>query len=277
MAVQIPTPEMVVPADEYDLGGVNPFDLSGRHALVTGATGPLGRALATALAEAGADVSVTTLADDGGEESAARGISEAVTGLGRRSAVRRVDLTSPEAVEAAVAGIEADVGPLDILVNAQHGANIKAVLNSSLADWQREIDRNATSVFVTTQTVGKRMVERGYGRIVTLVSIVHDRGIPNAALFGASQGAVLGYTKSLGLEWGRNGVTVNAIGVGFYDDVPGIQADEEIHAILERYIPLRRLGKPEDLQGTVVYLSSELAAFVDSETFVVDGAIQVHA
>ena len=244
---------------------------------MTGATGPLGRALATALAEAGADVSVTTLGDDAGEESEASAISEAVTGLGRRSAVRRVDLTDPAAVEAAVASLESDVAPIDILVAAQHGANIKPVLSSSLDEWRRELDRNATSVFVTTQAVGKRMVERGYGRITTLVSILHDRGIPNAALFGASQGAVLGYTKSLGLEWGRNGVTVNALGLGFYDDVPGVQSDEEIHAILERYIPLRRLGKPEDLKGTVVYLSSELAAFVDSETFVVDGAIQVHA
>ena len=113
--------------------------------------------------------------------------------------------------------------------------------------------------------------------VTTLVSVLHDRGIPHAALFGASQGAVLGYTKSLGLEWGRNGVTVNALGLGFYDDVPGVQADEEIRAILERYIPLRRLGTPEDLQGAVVYLSSEFAAFVDSETVVIDGAIQVHA
>jgi len=277
MAVQIPVPQMDVPADEYDLGGVNPFDLSGRHALVTGATGALGRALAVALAEAGADVSVTTLGDDAAEETEANAIAEAVSALGRQGGARRVDLTDPTAVAAAVASLEADVAPFDILVNAQHGANIKPVLNTSLADWQRELDRNATSVFVATQAVGKGMVERGYGRITTLVSILHDRGIPNAAIYGASQGAVMGYTKSLGLEWGRNGVTVNALGLGFYDDVPGVQSDEEIHAILERYIPLRRLGQPEDLQGAVVYLSSELAAFVDSETFVIDGAIQVHA
>jgi 2-deoxy-D-gluconate 3-dehydrogenase len=277
MAEQIPVPTMVVPDDEYDLGGVNPFDLSGRHALVTGATSPLGRALATALAEAGADVSLTTLNDDAEEESAASAISEAITALGRRGGIRRVDLTDPAAVEVAVGALEADVAPFDILVNAQHGANIKPVLGASLADWQRELDRNATSVFVATQSVGRGMVERGYGRIVTLVSILHDRGIPNAAIFGASQGAVMGYTKSLGLEWGRSGVTVNSLGLGFFDEVPGVQSDEEIHAILERYIPLRRLGKPEDLQGAVVYLCSELAAFVDSEHVVVDGAIQVHA
>ena len=277
MAVQIPVRTMVVPEDEYDLGGVNPFDLSGRHALVTGATGPLGRALAVALAEAGADVSVTTANDSAEEETAANSISEAITALGRRGGVRRVDLTDPTAVAAAVVGLEADVATFDILVNAQHAANIKAVLNTSMAEWQRELDRNATSVFVATQAVGKGMVERGYGRIVTLVSILHDRGIPNAAIFGASQGAVMGYTKSLGLEWGRSGVTVNSLGLGFFDDVPGVQSDEEIHAILERYIPLRRLGKPEDLQGAVVYLCSELAAFVDSESRVIDGAIVVHA
>ncbi|MEZ4502140.1 MAG: SDR family oxidoreductase [Dehalococcoidia bacterium] len=263
--------------DESDLGGRNPFDLSGKHALVTGAVGPLGRALATALAEVGANVSVTTCHDDAGEETEANSILNECWSFGRKGAARRVDLTDPAAVEAAVAAIEGEVGPLDILVNAAHYANIKPVLEASLDDWKRELDRNATSVFVASQAVGKRMVERGKGRIVNLVSILHDRGVPNAALYGASQGAVLGLTKSLGLEWGRSGVTVNALGLGFFDDVPGIQGDEAVHAVLERYIPLRRLGTPADLQGPLIYLCSDDAGFVDSETFVVDGAIQVHA
>ena len=277
MAIQIPVPPMSVPDDEYDLGGVNPFDLSGRHALVTGAIGPLGSSLALALAEAGADVSITTLRDDAEEEAAATAISSAVRALGRNGSICRVDLTDPKAVEAVVDNLETDIAPFDILVNSQHGANIKPVLDTTVDEWQREFDRNATSVFVATQAVGRRMVARGYGRIVTLVSILHDRGIPNAAIFGASQGAVMGYTKSLGLEWGRSGVTVNSLGLGFFDDVPGVQRDEEVRAILERYIPLRRLGRPDDLQGAVVYLCSELAAFVDSENVVVDGAIVVHA
>ncbi len=277
MAIQIPVPPMSVPDDEYDLGGVNPFDLSGRHALVTGAIGSLGSSLALALAEAGADVSITTLRDDAEEEAAATAISSAVRELGRNGSICRVDLTDPKAVEAVVDNLETDIAPFDILVNSQHGANIKPVLDTTVDEWQREFDRNATSVFVATQAVGRRMVARGYGRIVTLVSILHDRGIPNAAIFGASQGAVMGYTKSLGLEWGRSGVTVNSLGLGFFDDVPGVQRDEEVRAILERYIPLRRLGRPDDLQGAVVYLCSELAAFVDSENVVVDGAIVVHA
>ena len=265
------------PMDESDLGGRNPFDLTGKHALVTGATGPLGRALATALAEAGADVSVTTLSNSADEETEANSILNECWSFGRKGAARRIDLTDPAAVEAAVESIESEIGPLDILVNAAHGANIKPVLESSLDDWRRELDRNATSVFVASQAVGARMVKRGKGRIVNLVSILHDSGVPNAALYGASQGAVLGLTKSLGLEWGRDGVTVNALGLGFFDDIPGIQGDEAVHAVLERYIPLRRLGTPADLQGPLIYLCSDDAGFVDSESFVVDGAIAVHA
>ena len=262
---------------QFDLEGKNPFDLSGKHALVTGATSALGRSLAVALAEAGADVSVTTLRDDADEETEANSILNECWSLGRKGQARRVDLTDPAAVEAAVAAIEDDVAAVDILVNAGHAANIKPVLEATVADWDAEISRNATTAFVASQAVAKRMLPRGKGRIVNIVSILHDRGVPNAAIFGASQGALLGFTKSAGLEWGRSGVTVNALGIGFFDDVPGIQSDEEAHAVLERYIPLRRLGKPEDLQGALVYIVSDDAGFVDSELFVVDGAIAVHA
>jgi len=277
MAKQIPVPPMQVPDDEYDLGTKTPFSLRGRHALVTGAIGPLGAAVARGLAEAGADISVTTLRNDAGEERSAREALAACTALGGRGAAQRVDLTDPAAVDAAVAAIEAEVGPVHILVNAGHEANIKAVLDASLGEWHRELDRNATSVFVACQAVGRRMVDRGYGRIVNFTSVVHDRGVPNASIFAASQGAIVGFSKSLGLEWGRSGVTVNTITLGFFDGVPGLQNDPDVHAILERYIPLRRLGQPEDVQGAVVFLASDYAAFVDSETVVVDGAIQVHA
>lgn len=254
------------------------FDLSGKHALVTAATGPLQRALAVALAEAGATVSVTTLHDDSGEETEANSILNECwsTGSGEGRAVR-LDLTNPSAVEEAVAALERDIAPIDILVNGAHEANIQPVVNVDLAAWENELSRNATSTFVATQAVGRRMLERGNGRVIVLVSILEDRGVPNCALFGASQGAVLGFARSLGIEWGRQGVTVNAMGIGFYDDVAGPQNDEALHAVLERYIPVRRLGQPSDLQGTVVYLASDEAAFVASEVLTVDGAIANHA
>ena len=202
MARQIAVPEMIVPADEYDLGGLNPFDLSGRHALVTGATRPLARAVARALAEAGARISVTTLDGGPAELAVADSILEGGRALGRAGVARELDLTDANAVDAAVEEIEAEVGSIDILVHAVQEANIKPVLAASLEDWRRELDRNVTSLFVTTQAVGRRMVERGYGRITTFSSVLHDRGIPHASLFGASQGAIVGYTRSLGLEWG---------------------------------------------------------------------------
>ncbi|MPZ98468.1 MAG: SDR family oxidoreductase [Dehalococcoidia bacterium] len=253
------------------------FDLSGKHALVTGATGPLQRAVAVALAEAGANVSLTTLHDAQDEEVQANSILNECWSTGRQGQAKRLDLTDPAAVDSAVEALEGEVGPIDILVNAAHAATIKPVAEASLDDWSSDMADNATSVFVATNAVGKRMLQRGKGRVITLVSILEDRGVPNCAIYGASQGAVLGFTRSLGIEWVRQGVTVNAIGIGFYDDVPGPQQDEATRAVLERYIPLRRLGTPQDLQGTVVYLASDESAFVDAEVLTVDGAIAIHA
>jgi 2-dehydro-3-deoxy-D-gluconate 5-dehydrogenase len=253
------------------------FDLSGKHALVTGATGPLQRALAVALADAGANVSLTTLHDDRAEEVQANSILNECWSFGRKGEVKRLDLTNDAAVDRAVGELEASVGPLDILVNGVHEANVKPIVDTTLAEWERELSRNATSVFVATQAVGKRMLARGKGRVVTLASIIEDRGVPNCATFGAGQGAILGFTRSAGIEWGRHGVTVNALALGFFDEVPGPQRDEELHAVLERYIPLRRLGKPSDLQGALLYLVSDEAGFVMAETITVDGAIAIHA
>lgn len=253
------------------------FDLSGKHALVTGATGPLQRALAVALADAGANVSLTTLHDDPAEEVQANSILNECWSFGRKGEVKTVDLTDAAAVDRAVGELEAAVGPFDILVNGVHEANIKPITETTAAEWERELSRNATSVFVATQAVGKRMLERGKGRVVALSSIIEDRGVPNCATFGASQGAILGFVRSAGIEWGRHGVTVNALALGFFDEMPGPQRDEALHAVLERYIPLRRLGAPADLQGALLYLVSDEAAFVMSETVTVDGAIAIHA
>lgn len=253
------------------------FDLSGKHALVTGATGPLQRALAVALADAGADVSVTTLDDDRAQEVEANSIANECWSYGRRGAAKRLDLTDGDAVERVVGELESEIAPIDILVNGVHEANIKPIEDTTPAEWERELARNATSVFVATRAVGKGMLARGKGRVVTLVSILEDRGVPNCATFGASQGAILGFTRSAGLEWARRGVTVNALGLGFFDEAAGPQRDEQLHAVLERYIPLRRLGRPADLQGALLYLVSDEAGFMQAETIMVDGAIALHA
>lgn len=261
------------------------FDLNGKHALVAGATTPLARALAVALAEAGANVSVTTLEATQRDEVQANSILNECWAAGAQGGVAKtLDLTDAAAVEAAVDALEREVAPIDILVNATHEANIKPVLEASADEWLRELNRNATSVFVASQAVGRRMVQRGKGRIINLVAGVgSERGIPNCSIFGASQGAILGFTRSLALEWGRgeplveDRVTVNAIGLGFIEGVPGPQADPAVSEVLERYIPVRRLGTLADVQGAVVYLASDEANFINAELVVVDGAIAVHA
>lgn len=253
------------------------FDLTGKHALVTAATTPLAQALSSALSDAGATVSLTTLNDDEAELKEAGAILAQCVSPDHRGQTKGIDLTHPPEVENAVNELEDEVAPIDILVNGAHCAEIKPVLESTLEDWLSMINLNATSAFVASQTVGRSMIERGaQGRIINLVSIIHDRGVPNCALFGASQGAVLGFTKSLALEWGRKGITVNAIGLGFIDELDGPQNDKELHNILQRYIPVARTGTPEDLKGVLIYLVSDEAGFVNAELFTVDGALNTH-
>lgn len=260
------------------------FDLTGKHAVVTGANSPLGRSLAVALAEAGATVSVTTLRKTQQEEVEANSIlNECWSAGSQKGKAVAVDLTDEAGVEAAFAGLESSVGPIDIVVNAGHAANIKPLLESSLADWNNEISRNATTVFVSTLAAGKRMVPRKKGRIINIVSDIHDRGVPNCAIFGASQGAVLGFTKNLAIEWGvgeplvEDRLTVNAIQLGFMEDVPGPHQDPVLGEIMQKYIPLRRLGSSKDLQGAVVYLASDRSNYINAETITVDGSIVNHA
>jgi NAD(P)-dependent dehydrogenase (short-subunit alcohol dehydrogenase family) len=252
------------------------FDLSGKHALVTGATGPMQRAFAIALAEAGADVSLTTSTTEMAEEVQANSILNECWSIGCRGEAVTVPLADEAALETAVADIEVRIAPIDILVNASHVAPVGPFLDTSSDDGTALFNSNVATVLSPTRVVGRRMVERGSGRIVNLASILHDRGVPNTALYAASQGAIVAFTKALGIEWIRSGVTVNALGLGFTEELAGPQHDPELHAALERYIPLRRLANAEDLQGALVYLVSDEAGFVASELLVVDGAITAH-
>ena len=254
-----------------------PFDLSGRHALVTAGGSPLGRALAVGLAEAGATVSVTTLRDDPAEEPGVHSVINECWSLGREGAVRRVDLTNLAAVEAACRSLAEQIAPIDIVVNAAHVAPVGPLEEATPEAWRAALDANVTSAFTVCRAAGPLMLERGRGRIVQAVSVLHDRGIPNAAIFGATQGALLSLVRSLGLEWGPRGVSVNALGLGFIDGLPGPHADPQVRKVLERYIPVRRLGEVSDLQGACVFLASPAAGYVNAEIVTVDGAIQVHA
>jgi NAD(P)-dependent dehydrogenase (short-subunit alcohol dehydrogenase family) len=252
-------------------------DLRGHHALVTAAIDPLGRSLAVTLAEAGADVSLTTLSGAREEEFEVNSILNECWSLGRRGGAHTLDLADPAAVEAALDAAEREAGPVSILVNAAHAAPAMPALETDLDAWERALRLAATAVYVPTLAAGRRMLGRGAGRIVSIVSVLHDRGAPGGALIAASAGAVMGLTRSLGVEWARAGVTVNALGVGFVEGLPGPHADPSTSAVLERYIPARRLGQPADLAGALLYLVSDDAAYLNAEVLLVDGGVAVHA
>lgn len=254
-----------------------PAELAGRSALVAGAVGPLGRALAVGLAEAGLHVSVTTLTGAREEEFLANSILNECWSLGRRGGAYAVDLASPAAVESALDAAEAEAGPLSVLVNAAQAVPSVTAVEADAAAWERALRLGATSAYVPTLAAGRRMLERGRGRIVSVVSVLHDRGMPGGSLTGAASGAVAALTRSLGVEWARSGVTVNALAVGLAEGGAGPHAGAEARALIERYIPSGRIGRPDDLVGALVYLVSDAAAYVNAEVIAVDGGLAVHA
>ena len=257
-----------------------PAELAGRTALVTAAVGPLGRALAVGLAEAGLNVSVTTLTGVCEEEFQANSILNECWSLGRRGGAYALDLADPGAVESALDAVESAAGPIAVLVNAAQAAQAVPVVPAVEADavaWERALRLGATAIFVPTLAAGRRMLAQGHGRVVSVVSVLHDRGAPGGSMVGAASGAVAALTRSLGVGWARSGVTVNALAVGLIEGLPGPHADAETRAALERYIPSRRIGRPDDLVGALLYLVSDAAAYVNAEVLAVDGGLAVHA
>ena len=253
------------------------FSLEGKHCLVTGAISPLQRAFAVGLAEAGANVSLTTTSDNEDQEVMANSILNECWSIGVTGEALKVDLTNETQLDQKIVELETSIGPIDVLVNATQTAVIKPFLEFSTDEANDLFSNNVQSTLIPTSVIGRKMLARGKGKVINVVSILADRGVPNCAVFSATQGSILGFTRSLGIEWIRQGVTVNALGLGFYSDLPGPQQDDALREILEKYIPVRRLGTSTDLQGALVYLSSDSSDFVDSEMIVVDGAISVHA
>lgn len=252
------------------------FDLTGRHALITAAGTPLADGLALALAEAGANVS---LLNDG--SAAARTAAAAALDRCQQTGSRGIHLsvppTDPTRVADAVGQIEEAIAPLDILVNAILPGMVKPFAETTIDDWQSGLQTATLATFATTHAAGAGMRERGYGRIINLVSVLADRAMPNVSLIAAAEGAVLSFTRALGIEWAGYGIAINALCIGFVDGLPGPHADPDVANALARYAPVKRLGTVDDLAGAVIFLASEQAGYIVSETFLADGGLSTHA
>jgi 2-dehydro-3-deoxy-D-gluconate 5-dehydrogenase len=244
------------------------FSLAGKTALVTGASRGLGRAIAVALAEAGADVVCASTRRAGTDETAAQ-----VRALGRRAWQVEADLADRAAVLAMADEAERQAGAIDILVN--NGGTIRRApaAEHSLEDWDAVLRTNLDAVFVLSQRLGRGMIERGAGKIVNVASLLSFSGGITVPGYTASKHAVAGLTRALANEWARHGVQVNAVAPGYFatDNTERLRDDPARSAEISARIPAGRWGEPEDLAGAVVFLASPAADYVNGHVLVVDG------
>lgn len=244
------------------------LDLSGRVAVVLGASSGLGRALALGLAHAGADV-----VGSGRRKEEVEAVTEEIRALGQRSIAATSDVTDRVTLESLRSRVESEVGPVDILVNAAGITQRTPTADVSEEEWERILDCNLTGTLRACQVFGPPMRERRYGRIINVASLASYVAFYEVAAYGVSKAAVVALTKSLSIEWGKDGVCVNAIAPGvFPTDLNRslLEGTERGRELLMR-TPLGRFGDARELCGACVFLASEAASFVCGETIAVDG------
>ncbi|MFN0120561.1 MAG: SDR family NAD(P)-dependent oxidoreductase [Blastocatellia bacterium] len=245
------------------------FRLDGRVALVTGGAKGLGRVMSQALAEAGADVAIAsrTLAD------CQREAAEIAAATGRRAAGFELDVADAASVERLKADIEAQLGPVDILIN-NAGINIRGNLQDlSETDFDAVMTANVKGPFLVTRAFGPPMVERGWGRVINLGSIMSVISMAGRTPYASSKAAVLGMTRTLALDWATKGVTVNAIGPGPFATEMNRQLlnDPAKYQDFVSRIPMGRWGNLDEIAGVAVFLASNAASYVTGTTLFVDG------
>jgi len=245
------------------------FRLDGKVALITGGARGLGRTMAAALAEAGADIALAGRSKETCQD-AAGGIA---SGTGRKVGAFAADVTKIDEVERLANDVEREFGKIDILVN-NAGINIRGPIQQlTEADWDAVIDTNLKGPFLCARAIGPRMVSRGWGRVINLGSVLGVIALPGRAPYASSKAGIINLTRVLALEWAGTGVTANAI-------CPGAFATEMNRSLLDdpvKYkefvaqIPMGRWGELEELTGAVVFLASEASSYVTGTPLFVDG------
>jgi 3-oxoacyl-[acyl-carrier protein] reductase len=243
------------------------IDLTGKVAFVTGSTRGIGLAIARALHGAGARVAIV-----GREQTRAATVA---AGLGERAAGFACDVADGGQVEAAIAAAESALGPIDVLVNNAGLTRDNILLRLTDADWDAVLDANLKGAFHTTRAVIKGMMKRRAGRIVNITSIVGLIGNKGQANYAASKAGLIGFTKSVAKEYASRGILANCVAPGFIETDMTAALPDAARASLLEDIALGRLGRPEDVAGAVLFLASDLAAYVTGQVLVVDGGMVV--
>lgn len=250
------------------------FSIEGKKAFVSGASRGLGRQFANALAKAGADVAITSRT-----LSSLEGTFEELEAEGSKCVPIEMDVLNRESIQNAAKKAEHELGKIDILIN-NAGCNIrKPALEVSWSDWDTVVNTNLKGAFFLAQAIAKGMTKRNYGRIVNIGSVTCVAGYAGLAPYGASRGGIKQMTMSLAHDWGDNGVTVNCLAPGWFKTEQNAKLfeDEDWVNYIEEKIPLGRIGKPNDLDGTCLFLASDASAYVTGQTILVDGGISVGA
>ncbi|TQV80681.1 3-oxoacyl-[acyl-carrier-protein] reductase [Denitrobaculum tricleocarpae] len=241
------------------------FYLTGKAALVTGASGGIGGAIAKALHERGASVGLSG--------TRAEALEALASELGERTAVLPCNLSDRDAVAALPGQAEAALGSLDILVNNAGLTRDNLAMRLKDDDWDQVVEVNLTSSFRLAKACLRGMMKRRWGRIVGITSIVGVTGNPGQTNYAASKAGMIGMSKSLAQEIASRGITVNCVAPGFIKTAMTDALDEKQHELLLSGIPAGRLGLPEDIAASVVYLSSEEAAYMTGQTLHVNGGM----
>ena len=242
--------------------------LTGRVAVVTGASRGLGRAVAIALAAAGAAVCLAARSEPHLEESA-----QAVVDAGGRALVVPTDVRRWEDVEELMRRAVAELGRLDIVVNNSGIAKVVPLAEMSPEQWREVLDVNLTGVFHGCRAAAPYLVAQRSGKVINLASVLGAVGLPGYTAYGASKGGVAALTRALGVEWARHNIQVNAIAPGWFvtDMNQAAFSDPRIHDRLVRDVPARRTGRLEEIGPLAVYLASPASDFMTGQTLFLDG------
>ena len=246
------------------------FDLTGKTALVTGASRGLGQAMALALAEAGCDVALNSRSADSLSETAKK-----IQGMGRKAVVAAGDVSEESQVEQVIQAAVKGLGRLDLLINNAGIWEGSYLLRLKKENWDQVLKVNLTAVYLMAQAAAKVMIKQKSGKIINVSSILGFTANQQSLAYGATKSAVIQMTKVMAVELGYAGIRVNAIAPGFFDtDMTQRYHEDDSKEALEAYtakIPLRRRGQPEDLSGLIVFLASKASDHITGQTIVIDG------
>lgn len=250
------------------------FDLSGKTAIVTGTSRGLGQYFARALAKAGADLVITSR-----DVSRLTEFKKEIESLGRKALPVKLDVLCQPDIENMVSAAVEEYGKIDILVN-NAGLNIrKPSTEISWQDWDTVLNTNLKGSFFCAQAVAKEMIKQNYGRIINVGSCTCLFGMEGIVAYTASRGGVLQMTKSIAAEWGKHGITVNVLAPGWFKtkQTAALYENKQWLEYITDRIPLNRPGKPDDLDGSLLFLASEASEYVTGQILLVDGGFTTGA